>query len=88
MVLISGILPVLISGFQSVIKYWNSYYLIDTFYLDEFIGLSNKKSHFFDPGSDPLGTGWNIIQSQIAVGSGSLFGKGFTRNSKPIKFCT
>jgi rod shape determining protein RodA len=32
---------------------------------------------FLDPESDPLGAGWNIIQSKIAVGSGGLFGKGW-----------
>jgi rod shape determining protein RodA len=32
---------------------------------------------FLAPESDPLGAGWNIIQSKIAVGSGGLFGKGW-----------
>ncbi len=32
---------------------------------------------FLDPSVDPKGTGWNIIQSLIAVGSGGLRGKGF-----------
>jgi rod shape determining protein RodA len=32
---------------------------------------------FLDPESDPLGAGWNIIQAEIAVGSGGVFGKGF-----------
>jgi len=32
---------------------------------------------FLNPDSDPLGTGYNIIQSKIAVGSGGLLGKGF-----------
>ena len=32
---------------------------------------------FLNPGVDPRGTGWNIIQSRIAVGSGGLTGKGF-----------
>ncbi len=32
---------------------------------------------FLDPESDRLGTGWNIIQSKIAIGSGGFFGKGF-----------
>ena len=32
---------------------------------------------FLDPSVDPRGTGWNIIQSLIAVGSGGLSGKGF-----------
>ncbi|MFZ3022622.1 rod shape-determining protein RodA [Pseudomonas sp.] len=32
---------------------------------------------FLDPESDPLGTGWNIIQSKAAIGSGGVFGKGW-----------
>lgn len=31
----------------------------------------------FDPESDALGAGWNIIQSKIAIGSGGLTGKGY-----------
>lgn len=33
---------------------------------------------FLDPYADPLGAGWNVIQSLIAVGSGGLLGKGLT----------
>ena len=32
---------------------------------------------FLDPESDPLGAGWNIIQSKIAIGSGGFTGKGW-----------
>ena len=32
---------------------------------------------FLDPDRDPLGAGYNILQSKIALGSGGLFGKGF-----------
>lgn len=32
---------------------------------------------FLEPESDPLGAGYNILQSKIALGSGGLFGKGF-----------
>jgi len=32
---------------------------------------------FLNPGKDPLGAGYHIIQSQIAIGSGKLWGKGF-----------
>ncbi|MBP6013138.1 MAG: rod shape-determining protein RodA [Alphaproteobacteria bacterium] len=32
---------------------------------------------FLDPESDPLGAGYNITQSKIALGSGGIFGKGF-----------
>ncbi|TSA21573.1 MAG: rod shape-determining protein RodA [Betaproteobacteria bacterium] len=31
----------------------------------------------FDPGSDPLGAGYHIIQSTIAIGSGGFFGRGW-----------
>ncbi|PQA44795.1 rod shape-determining protein RodA [Amnimonas aquatica] len=36
----------------------------------------------FDPESDPLGNGWNIIQSKTAIGSGGLFGKGWLDGSQ------
>ncbi|MEO0997428.1 MAG: rod shape-determining protein RodA [Pseudomonadota bacterium] len=36
----------------------------------------------FDPQSDPLGAGYNIIQSTIAIGSGGLFGKGWTSGTQ------
>lgn len=39
---------------------------------------------FFDPARDPLGTGWNSIQSGIAVGSGGLTGKGFMMGTQNI----
>ncbi|MGH7046909.1 MAG: rod shape-determining protein RodA [Stellaceae bacterium] len=32
---------------------------------------------FLDPNSDPMGAGYHILQSKIALGSGGLFGKGF-----------
>ena len=32
---------------------------------------------FFDPGRDPLSSGYHIIQSRITIGSGRFFGKGF-----------
>jgi rod shape determining protein RodA len=35
-----------------------------------------------EPDSDPLGAGYNIIQSKIAIGSGGLFGKGWTNGSQ------
>jgi rod shape determining protein RodA len=36
----------------------------------------------FDPSSDPLGAGYHIIQSQIAIGSGGAFGKGFLNGTQ------
>ena len=35
-----------------------------------------------NPDTDPLGAGYNIIQSKIAMGSGGIFGKGWTNGSQ------
>ncbi len=37
---------------------------------------------FINPGTDPLGKGYNIIQAKIAVGSGEFFGRGLGRGSQ------
>ena len=37
---------------------------------------------FLNPESDPLGAGYNIIQSKIALGSGGLWGKGFMQGTQ------
>ena len=37
---------------------------------------------FFNPDKDPLGAGYQIIQSKIAVGSGGLYGKGFLKGTQ------
>lgn len=37
---------------------------------------------FLNPGADPLGSGWNIIQSKIAIGSGGIFGKGWLNGTQ------
>ncbi len=37
---------------------------------------------FLDPASDPQGAGFQVIQSQIAIGSGGLFGRGLTNGSQ------
>lgn len=42
----------------------------------------NRVLVFLDPESDPLGTGYHITQSKIAIGSGGIFGKGFGNGSQ------
>jgi rod shape determining protein RodA len=37
---------------------------------------------FLDPGRDPLGAGYQIIQSKVAIGSGGLLGRGFLQGSQ------
>lgn len=42
----------------------------------------NRITTFLNPDADPLGAGYNVIQSKIAIGSGGLFGKGFLQGSQ------
>jgi rod shape determining protein RodA len=42
----------------------------------------NRIFVFMSPNNDPRGTGYNSIQSKIAVGSGQFFGKGFRRGTQ------
>lgn len=48
--------------------------------------LSDYQKHriqvFFNPEMDKLGSGYNVIQSKIAVGSGQLFGKGYLKGTQ------
>ena len=37
---------------------------------------------FLDPTVDPLGAGYNIVQSKVAIGSGGLFGKGYLQGTQ------
>lgn len=47
----------------------------------------NRIKAVFDPSSDPLGSGYNVIQSKVAIGSGGIFGKGYLQGSQTqLKF--
>lgn len=48
--------------------------LIWFFFLKEY--QKNRIRVFINPESDPLGSGYHVIQSKIAIGSGQIFGKG------------
>ncbi|MEW6511155.1 MAG: rod shape-determining protein RodA [Bacteroidota bacterium] len=37
---------------------------------------------FLDPNADPLGAGYNILQSKVAIGSGGVFGKGYLQGTQ------
>ncbi len=51
-----------------------------TFYLQAY--QKARILNFLNPELDPQGTGWNIIQSKIAVGSGGMFGKGWGQGTQ------
>ncbi|MFN8437601.1 MAG: rod shape-determining protein RodA [Cytophagales bacterium] len=42
----------------------------------------NRIKAFIDPELDPMGAGWNVIQSKIAIGSGGFLGKGFLEGTQ------
>ena len=42
----------------------------------------NRILVFFQPERDPQGSGWQIIQSKVAIGSGGLFGKGYLEGTQ------
>jgi rod shape determining protein RodA len=42
----------------------------------------NRLMSFLNPEIDPRATGWHIIQSKVAIGSGGLLGKGFTAGTQ------
>lgn len=51
-----------------------------------FVGMRDYQRQriltFLDPGNDPRGAGYHILQSRIAIGSGELWGKGFMEGSQ------
>lgn len=53
-----------------------------------FVGLKDYQRQriftFLDPDSDPLGRGYHILQSKIAIGSGMMYGKGWMKGSQNI----
>ncbi len=51
-----------------------------SFFMKEY--QKQRVTTLLNPDSDPLGAGYNIIQSKIAIGSGGLFGKGWTNGSQ------
>ena len=58
-------------------------FIISLPFIIAFLSLSKVESfNIFNPDRDPLGAGYQIIQSKIAVGSGGLFGKGFLKGTQ------
>jgi len=66
-----GLIVAILGGFLYVA--WN--YLLISYQKNRILTL-------FNPESDPLGSGYHILQSKIAIGSGGLTGKGITQGSQ------
>tara|TARA_Y100000389_G_scaffold56124_1_gene52021 strand:- start:1191 stop:2315 length:1125 start_codon:yes stop_codon:yes gene_type:complete len=82
---ISGILVLWFAGLNQ--KYFFYSFLITILSLPFIISFLQPYQKlrvltFLNPDRDPLGAGYQIIQSKIAVGSGGLFGKGFLKGTQ------
>ena len=85
LIAIGGFIVIWLVGFR--IKYFMFSSIILIFSLPVIISFLKpyQKSRIltlFNPERDPLGAGYQIIQSKIAVGSGGIFGKGFLKGSQ------
>lgn len=74
----SGISWRLVGGFAVVVA--SALPLLWTFGMREY--QKQRVLTFLDPESDPLGAGWNIIQSKTAIGSGGVWGKGWLEGTQ------
>lgn len=77
--------------FKKKVYFWILYFLFSSFlsYLFSLAALKVLKAYqlmrlvvFLNPQVDPRGSGWNIIQSVTAVGSGGISGKGFLKGTQ------
>ena len=85
LIALSGLIVLWLAGIN--VKYFiysSLFFLISTPFVIAFLKPYQKLRilTFFDPGRDPLGAGYQIIQSKIAVGSGGLSGKGFLKGTQ------
>ena len=85
LIAISGLLVIVLAGLSIRVMILLAIGSIPTAYvLWQFMQDYQKQRvlTLLNPESDPLGAGYNIIQSKIAIGSGGLFGKGWTNGSQ------
>lgn len=85
LILLGGLAVIWLTGFRIKFFLYSFFVLICLLPVGISLLKPYQKSRiltFFDPERDPLGAGYQIIQSKIAVGSGGIFGKGFLQGSQ------
>ena len=85
LIALSGIIVLWLAGVNIKYFFYSSLiFIISAPFVISFLKPYQKLRilSFFDPGKDPLGAGYQIIQSKIAVGSGGLMGKGFLKGTQ------
>ena len=84
-VLTSGLIPIYLAGLPIKIMMAYLAILLVTLPMVWTNLLEYQKQRvltYFDNNVDPLGDGWNIAQSQTAIGSGGIFGKGYLEGTQ------
>ena len=85
LILLSGVIVTWLAGVRwKIFAYLSAVAIITAPIAISFLKPYQKSRilTFLNPDSDPLGAGYQIIQSKIAIGSGGLFGKGFLNGSQ------
>jgi len=85
LIALSGIIVLWLAGLNIKYFFYSSLiFIISAPFVISFLKPYQKLRilTFFDPDKDPLGAGYQIIQSKIAVGSGGLTGKGFLKGTQ------
>ena len=81
----SGVVVIWLAGLNIKYFIYSGLLLIVSFPFAVSVLKPYQKSRiltFFNPDRDPLGAGYQIIQSKIAIGSGGLYGKGYLKGTQ------
>ena len=84
-VLTSGLIPIYLAGLPTriIMSYLGLATIASPFIWSSLRDYQKQRVlTFLDPDVDPLGTGWNIAQSQTAIGSGGIYGKGYLEGTQ------
>ena len=84
-VLTSGLIPIYLAGlpYRIIAAYLGLVAMASPYVWSNLLDYQKQRVlTLLDPNADPLGTGWNIAQSQTAIGSGGLFGKGYLKGTQ------
>lgn len=81
----SGIIPIYLAGlpYRVIAAYISVLAIVSPFIWSSLLDYQKQRVlTYFDSNVDPLGDGWNIAQSQTAIGSGGFFGKGYLEGTQ------
>ncbi len=81
----SGIIPIYLAGlpYRVIVAYIGMLAIVSPLIWSSLLDYQKQRVlTYLDSNVDPLGDGWNIAQSQTAIGSGGFFGKGYLEGTQ------